>query len=521
MISLYLSLTVNNSSLHCPPRVDQIVGFDNCPISTFLKSLGVALASTSSKSSPTRPSDEISLIYSCWVTFIGLYIANYVAEGSSESGEEYKKNKRQTKPDFLDMVPWYSGTSADLYKTVFDLIISAKVFLSRFDLRMYQTVRKQNSEGETQRDYLHDDFSTKEELWFDFMADTGDGGNSTYTVARPLAQRKIKIESDTLKRGDLLLIGGDLAYPNPSKLTYERRMFRPFKYALQQPPSPVDTHADYAVPRCFAIPGNHDWFDGLDTFTKNICHGDWLGGWFLPQKTSYFALKLPMGWWIFGLDLALHSAIDNYQLDFFSKLAEEKYFLPVLHLRVSFSLFGVVTCLINPYIRVVGKSWIVWYEYGLASIRGAPSRGSSDPTAADENHNPSAIPTISISSAILPQSDMFEAWVGMKGLHPPQRHRILSILKVVWSGQGRHRFKTVLRFDKGEMVFLSLSVKIRSRYWSHQILGASEARFFSISAVCFIAGVITWRLINFRLPAPFLQRCWLQDGFPAPFLQQR
>ena len=29
-------------------------------------------------------SDEISLIYSCWVTFIGLYIANYVAERSSE-----------------------------------------------------------------------------------------------------------------------------------------------------------------------------------------------------------------------------------------------------------------------------------------------------------------------------------------------------------------------------------------------------------------------------------------------------
>lgn len=43
------------------------------------------------------------------------------------------------------------------------------------------------------------------------MADTGDGGNSTYTVARLLAQREIKVESDTLKRGDLLLNGGDLA----------------------------------------------------------------------------------------------------------------------------------------------------------------------------------------------------------------------------------------------------------------------------------------------------------------------
>ena len=111
--------------------------------------------------------------------------------------------------------------------------------------------------------------------------------------------------------------------------------------------------------------------------------------------------------------------------------------------------------------------------------------------------------------------------MGMKDLHTFQRHRILMILKVMWYGQGRHRFKLVPRFDKGEMVFLPLSVKIRSRYWSHQILSASEARFSAISAVCFIAGMILWRLINFRLLAPFLQLCRPQVGFPAPFLQQR
>ena len=42
------------------------------------------LASTSSESSTASSSDEMSLIYSCWVTFIGLYIANYVAERSPE-----------------------------------------------------------------------------------------------------------------------------------------------------------------------------------------------------------------------------------------------------------------------------------------------------------------------------------------------------------------------------------------------------------------------------------------------------
>ena len=72
-----------------------------------------------------------------------------------------------------------------------------------------------------------------------------------------------------------------------------------------------------------------------------------------------------------------------------------------------------------------------------------------NPSCFLQNHNPSSTPTISISSAILPQSNMFEAWVGMEGLYPLQRHRMLPIPKVMWFGQGRHRFKTITRFDKG------------------------------------------------------------------------
>ena len=39
----------------------------------------------------------------------------------------------------------------------------------------------------------------------------------------------------------------------------------------------------------------------------------WLGGWLLPQEASYFALALPHGWWLFGLDLALVDDIDMCQ----------------------------------------------------------------------------------------------------------------------------------------------------------------------------------------------------------------
>ncbi|KAL2489926.1 Metallophos domain-containing protein [Forsythia ovata] len=74
---------------------------------------------------------------------------------------------------------------------------------------------------------------------------------------------------------------------------------------------------------------DQNWFDGLQTFMRYICHKSWLGGWFMPQKKSYFALQLPKGWWVFGLDLALHCDIDVYQFKFFLELIKEKVsFLP-------------------------------------------------------------------------------------------------------------------------------------------------------------------------------------------------
>lgn len=64
-------------------------------------------------------------------------------------------------------------------------------------------------------DLLYDHLNERDELWFDFVADTGDGGNSSYAVARLLAQPSIQLKTDSpmyaLPRGDLLLIGGDLA----------------------------------------------------------------------------------------------------------------------------------------------------------------------------------------------------------------------------------------------------------------------------------------------------------------------
>ena len=72
------------------------------------------------------------------------------------------------------------------------------------------------------------------------------------------------------------------------------------------------------------MPGNHDWIDGLDTYTSFILHRGWLGGWALPQDGSYFALALPHGWWLLALDLALTGDIDLCQLRYFARVADER-----------------------------------------------------------------------------------------------------------------------------------------------------------------------------------------------------
>ncbi len=148
-------------------------------------------------------------------------------------------------PDFLPMFPWYSGTSADMYRTVFGLVVSLKLFLGRFDVRTMQVrlpiacdILDQSASYLTNSNWKHrcpschatveayipravvssyyvhfctqaatsavppgagreppaagdgftyEHLAEREEVWLDFMADTGDGGDPTYAVARALA----------------------------------------------------------------------------------------------------------------------------------------------------------------------------------------------------------------------------------------------------------------------------------------------------------------------------------------------
>jgi hypothetical protein len=166
----------------------------------------------------------------------------------------------------------------------------------------------------------HYDYSAEGEtdFWLDFAADTGDGFDSTYAVSHVLGRESLRVAGAAggppLERGRLLVLGGDQVYPTANRELYQQRFVGPWRAAF-----PWDDSE-----RCdlFAIPGNHDWYDGLTSFTRLFCQKRWIGGRRTQQQRSYFAIKLPHDWWLWGIDIQLHSDIDQPQMDFFNQIAE-------------------------------------------------------------------------------------------------------------------------------------------------------------------------------------------------------
>ncbi len=159
-----------------------------------------------------------------------------------------------------------------------------------------------------------------DELWLDYAADLGDGWNSTYSIARLLAAEALTVEGcdAPLPRGRILIFGGDEVYPTATRDEYKNRLVGPYRAALPE------VESDEEAPHLYAVPGNHDWYDGLTSFTRLFGQKRWIGGWQTRQERSYFALALPHGWWLWGIDVQLESDIDLPQRDYFHKVAAEK-----------------------------------------------------------------------------------------------------------------------------------------------------------------------------------------------------
>ena len=154
----------------------------------------------------------------------------------------------------------------------------------------------------------------RESITVDYISDTGDGWNSTYAVLYWAVQEKLSLKGIDTERGSILVFGGDEVYPIPSREGYERRLLKPMEAALG--------HTDEPCPFLYAIPGNHDWYDSLSSFTRLFISRLWIAGWRSQQERSYFALKLPQGWWLVATDVGLESDIDDAQVKFLDHVAK-------------------------------------------------------------------------------------------------------------------------------------------------------------------------------------------------------
>ncbi len=188
---------------------------------------------------------------------------------------------------------------------------------------------------------LYDYAIAHDEIVIDFVADTGDGYAPTRAIAEAVRDTPVTWDPASRFRRRAILLGGDQVYPTATRRAYEDRFVLPWtdvfpkpaaerlappipRWGVVPPPTacaPPDPSAvlpgGEALPDLLAIPGNHDWYDGLASFTRLFTQGRTIGGLRTCQRRSYFALRLPGRWWLMALDIQLEGDIDGPQLAYF------------------------------------------------------------------------------------------------------------------------------------------------------------------------------------------------------------
>ena len=242
--------------------------------------------------------------------------------------------RREYAAEQLPMVGWYNPLQL-LDAAVKSLV--SNVVGERSDQRIVQALANRRPEFYDYTVHYRDGRAgpyadparPRDDIWIDYICDTGDGWNSTYAVAYTASQPVLDVAVDgaaehhQLPRGDVLVFGGDEVYPTPSRAEYHRRLIVPWETASGDAPQGESPHV-------FAIPGNHDWYDGLSAFARLFCSsvgGRHFAGWRTRQRRSYFALKLPCRWWLIASDGQLQADIDTPQIEYFRQVAD-RYMQP-------------------------------------------------------------------------------------------------------------------------------------------------------------------------------------------------
>ena len=218
-------------------------------------------------------------------------------------------NEKKLEPKHLPMVGWYDPRQ--LMNTGIQVLVSDLIG-TRIDARREEAVAADKQEQLM-------DYSACEpgDFWFDYMADTADGWDSTFYMAGLVSKPSIELAGEKLPRGNFLVLGGDEIYPFASKQEYQRRLVAPFEAA-----SPNTNEDQPALWDLYAIPGNHDWYDGLISFLRQFTQQRRIGSWGTKQRRSYFALRLPYRWWLWAVDTQLENDVDRPQVEYFRSIVE-------------------------------------------------------------------------------------------------------------------------------------------------------------------------------------------------------
>jgi hypothetical protein len=228
------------------------------------------------------------------------------------------------------MVSWYEPRL--LARIGVRTIISA-VFGQYADQRLIQAVTDPCDDEALCTRYDYSDANAGEDhrriaadetgaFWIDYVADVGDGFEPTYTMAYLLAQDSLDVrQAGRLRHGEILILGGDQCYPQATREEYKKRLLLPFNWAFT---------VSNPQRKLFAIPGNHDWYDGLNSFDSLFCaardrsaRGNVVGGWQCQQHRSYWAIRLPHNWWIWGADIQFSKYLDASQVAYFEMVAAQ------------------------------------------------------------------------------------------------------------------------------------------------------------------------------------------------------
>ncbi|WP_433224505.1 metallophosphoesterase family protein [Microtetraspora malaysiensis] len=211
-----------------------------------------------------------------------------------------------------------------------------------------------------------------EDFSFLVLGDTGEGDASQYAVVPGL----LKAGAGTA----FAVIASDVIYPTGSGNEYSDKFFRPYK--------------DYRAP-IYAVPGNHDWYDGLGGFMRVFCEApplpepprsSGLRGllWKRPEKIDEAALAaaremrsapeqraaVPAPYWVLdlgrlllvGIDTGIRGDIDREQGEWLRRVSADP----------------------RPKILITGKPIYVRNEYHPCEIQGG---GTVDEIVRDPAHN--------------------------------------------------------------------------------------------------------------------------------------